>query len=173
MAAIVRRCLVTLESSEKLAHHAVAIEAEPVWVEADQARIEQIIMNLMSNSLKFTPNGGAIKVIVRREQDEAVLQIVDDGSGISADLLPSVFDLFVQGDRNIDRRSAGLGVGLTLVRRLVELHGGRGSCKRWLNITVRASAAFSVRDEHQGVHVNTMNTMNTMSTLFIFGRGGG
>jgi len=125
VAAIVRRCLVTLESSEKLAHHAVAIEAEPVWVEADQARIEQIIMNLMSNSLKFTPNGGAIKVIVRREQDEAVLQIIDDGSGISADLLPSVFDLFVQGDRSIDRRSAGLGVGLTLVRRLVELHGGR------------------------------------------------
>src|SRR5207237_1312941 len=105
VAAIVRRCLVTLESSEKLAHHAGAIEAQPVWVEADQARIEQIIMNLMSNSLKFTPNGGAIKVIVRREQDEAVLQIIDDGSGISADLLPSVFDLFVQGDRSIDRRS--------------------------------------------------------------------
>jgi signal transduction histidine kinase/ActR/RegA family two-component response regulator len=125
VAAAVRRCLVTLESTERLAHHAIAVEAEPVWIVADPARVEQIVMNLMSNSLKFTPRGGAIKVIVRREQDEAILQIADDGSGISTNLLPSVFDLFVQGDRDLDRQSGGLGVGLTLVRRLVELHGGR------------------------------------------------
>jgi PAS domain S-box-containing protein len=125
VAAVVRRCLVTLEGTERLAHHAVTIEAESVWVEADEARIEQIVMNLLSNSLKFTPRGGAIKVSVRRERDEAVVQIADEGSGISADLLPSVFDLFVQGDRKLDRQSGGLGVGLTLVRRLVELHGGR------------------------------------------------
>ena len=125
VAAVVRQCVVTLESTERLAQHAVIVEAEPVWVEADQARLEQIVMNLLSNSLKFTPRGGAIKVIVRRERDEAVLEVADDGSGISADLLPSVFDLFVQGDRHPDRQSAGLGVGLTLVRRLVELHCGR------------------------------------------------
>ncbi len=125
VAEAVKRCLETLESTGRLAHHAVAVEAEPIWIKADQARIEQIITNLLSNSLKFTPHGGAIKVIVRRERDEAILQIADDGSGIPADLLPSVFDLFVQGNRNLDRQSGGLGVGLTLVRRLVELHSGR------------------------------------------------
>src|SRR5437879_1618981 len=130
VAAVVRQCVATLESTERLVHHAVVVEAEPVWVEADQARLEQIVMNLLSNSLKFTPRGGAIKVIVRRERDEAVLEVADDGSGISADLLPSVFDLFVQGDRHPDRQSAGLGVGLTLVRRLVELHCGRVEAAR-------------------------------------------
>ena len=123
MAAAVRACLATLESTEKLRHHAVSIDAEPVWVEADAARIEQIITNLLSNSLKFTPKGGAISVKVSREQDHAVLCVADQGSGISEELLPSVFDLFVQGDRNLDRRLGGLGVGLSLVRRLVELHG--------------------------------------------------
>jgi PAS domain S-box-containing protein len=125
MAETVRRCLATLDCTEKLGRHHVTVEAEPVWVKADGARIEQIVMNLLSNSLKFTPPGGAIRVIVRRERDEVVLSVADDGAGISADLLPSVFDLFVQGDRTLDNRSGGLGVGLTLVRRLVELHGGR------------------------------------------------
>ena len=125
VAATVRHCLVTLESTNRLAHHAIAIEADPVWVEADPARLEQIVMNLMSNAIKFTPRGGSIKVIVRREPDEAILEVADDGSGIPAELLPSVFDLFVQGERKLDRQSGGLGVGLTLVRRLVELHGGR------------------------------------------------
>jgi PAS domain S-box-containing protein len=125
VAAAVRRCLATLESTERLGQHAVKVDAEPVWVEADGVRIEQIVMNLMSNALKFTPRGGAITVTVRRERDEAVLRVADDGAGISAELLPVVFDLFVQGERNLDRRAGGLGVGLSLVRRLVELHGGR------------------------------------------------
>ena len=125
MAEAVRRCLATLECTEKLGRHVVTVEAEPVWVVADGARIEQIVMNLLSNSLKFTLPGGTIRVTVRRERDEAVLCVADDGTGISSALLPSVFDLFVQGDRTLDNRSGGLGVGLTLVRRLVELHGGR------------------------------------------------
>ena len=125
VASAVRQCLMTLESTERLARHVVNVEAEPVWVQADEARIEQIVMNLLSNALKFTPHGGRIDVRVQREADEAVLQVADDGAGIAADLLPSVFDLFVQGgDGEPDHRS-GLGVGLTLVRRLVELHGGR------------------------------------------------
>ena len=125
VASAVRQCLMTLESTERLARHVVNVEAEPGWVQADEARIEQIVMNLLSNALKFTPHGGRIDVRVQREADEAVLQVADDGAGIAADLLPSVFDLFVQGgDGEPDHRS-GLGVGLTLVRRLVELHGGR------------------------------------------------
>jgi len=122
--AAVRRCVATLDSSAKLAHHVVTIDAEPVLVEADGVRFEQIVMNLLSNSLKFTPRGGAIRVSVRRERDEAVLRVADEGAGIAPELLPSVFELFVQGERNLDRPAGGLGVGLSLVRRLVELHGG-------------------------------------------------
>jgi PAS domain S-box-containing protein len=125
LAAAVGRCLATLESTERLRDHVVSVDAKPVWVEADGARIEQIITNLLSNSLKFTPRGGAISVTVCREQDEAVLRVADQGGGISAELLPCVFDLFVQGELNLDRRLGGLGVGLSLVRRLVEIHGGR------------------------------------------------
>ena len=117
MAEVVRRCIATLDGGGKLDHHVVTVDAEPAWVAADAARIEQIVTNLLSNSLKFTPRGGAIRVTVRRERDEAVLRVADDGAGISAELLPVVFDLFVQGDRGLDRRSGGLGVGLTLVRR--------------------------------------------------------
>jgi len=123
--AAVRRCVATLDSSAKLAQHVVAVDAEPVLVEADGVRLEQIVMNLLSNSLKFTPRGGAIRVSVRRERDEAVLRVADEGAGITPGLLPSVFELFVQGERNLDRPTGGLGVGLSLVRRLVELHGGR------------------------------------------------
>ena len=125
VASAVRQCLMTLESTERLARHVVNVEAEPVWVQADEARIEQIVMNLLSNALKFTPHGGRIDVRVQREADEAVLQVADDGAGIAADLLPSVFDLFVQGGEGEPDHRSGLGVGLTLVRRLVELHGGR------------------------------------------------
>ena len=125
LAAVVRRCLATLESTGRLRDHVVSVHAEPVWVDADGARIEQIITNLLSNSLKFTQPGGAITVTVCREQAEAIVRVADQGAGISAELLPCVFDLFVQGELNLDRRLGGLGVGLSLVRRLVELHGGR------------------------------------------------
>jgi PAS domain S-box-containing protein len=125
VAAAVRRCLATLDSTAKLAQHVVTVDAEPVWIEGDGVRLEQIVTNLLSNSLKFTPRGGAITVSVRREGHEAILRVADEGAGIAPELLPSVFDLFVQGDRNLDRPTGGLGVGLSLVRRLVELHGGR------------------------------------------------
>jgi PAS domain S-box-containing protein len=120
-----QRCLIALESVAKLEGRALTIEAEPVWVDADPTRLEQIIMNLLSNAVKFTPKGGAIRVEARREDGEAVLRVADTGEGIAPQFLPLVFDLFAQGDTNFDRPSGGLGVGLTLVRRLVELHGGR------------------------------------------------
>jgi PAS domain S-box-containing protein len=120
-----QRCLIALESVAKLEGRALTIEAEPVWVDADPTRLEQIIMNLLSNAVKFTPKGGAIRVEARREDGEAVLRVADTGEGIAPEFLPLVFDLFAQGDTNVDRPDGGLGVGLTLVRRLVELHGGR------------------------------------------------
>jgi CheY-like chemotaxis protein len=95
-----------------------------VWVDGDDVRIEQVLTHLMTNAMRYTPPGGRIEVALRRDGHEAVLTIADTGVGISLELLPFVFDMFVQADQDLDRAKGGLGIGLTLVRRLVELHGG-------------------------------------------------
>ena len=99
--------------------------AESVWIDADETRIEQVLGNLLGNALKFTPADGRVTVVVDAEGSEAVLRVEDTGAGIPPDLLPRIFDLFVQGQTTLHRREAGLGIGLTLVRRLVDLHRGR------------------------------------------------
>src|SRR6266542_3281927 len=94
---------------------------------ARETRIEQIVANLIENAVKYTPAGGRISVRVWSEAEYALLEVSDTGVGIAAQLLPRVFDLFTQGERTLDRAQGGLGLGLTLVRRLVELHQGRVS----------------------------------------------
>jgi signal transduction histidine kinase len=102
-----------------------ALPPKPVWVQADVARLQQVINNLLSNANKYTPEGGSVHVAVTVEQGSAVISVRDNGIGIEPDLLPRVFDLFEQGTRALDRNQGGLGVGLTLVQRLVKLHDGR------------------------------------------------
>ncbi|MEX2220215.1 MAG: MASE1 domain-containing protein [Candidatus Rokuibacteriota bacterium] len=99
--------------------------AGAVWIEADETRLEQILANLLGNALKFTPAGGRVAVDIAARDGEAVLRVEDTGAGIAADLQPRIFDLFVQGQAGLHRSAPGLGIGLTLVRRLVDLHGGR------------------------------------------------
>jgi signal transduction histidine kinase/ActR/RegA family two-component response regulator len=99
-------------------------ELEQVWVEADPHRLNQIVTNLLHNALKFTSHLGTVRVRTYREGGYGVLKVEDTGSGIAPELLPRVFDLFTQGEQGPDRAHGGLGVGLTLVRRLVELHSG-------------------------------------------------
>ena len=96
----------------------------PVWLQADPARLEQVFVNLLSNAAKYTDSGGHIGLAVEREKGEAVVRIRDTGIGIDPDVLPHVFDLFVQADPSSRRADAGLGIGLALVRSLVERHGG-------------------------------------------------
>jgi PAS domain S-box-containing protein len=93
-------------------------------VSADPTRIVQAISNLIINSVKYTAAGGRISVATRREGDEAVVSVTDNGIGIPPALLPRIFEVFVQGDRSLDRPEGGLGIGLTVVKRLVEMHGG-------------------------------------------------
>ena len=88
------------------------------------SRLEQVLTNLVTNAVKYTPPGGQIRVTLRADGGDAVLSVEDTGFGISPRLLPFIFDLYVQADRTLDRARGGLGIGLTLVRRLVELHGG-------------------------------------------------
>jgi PAS domain S-box-containing protein len=102
----------------------VELPEEPLYVEGDVTRISQIVLNLLSDAAKFTPNGGHIRVTLRSEGSQVVLGVKDTGIGMPATLLPKVFDLFMQGDHSEERRQGGLGIGLTLVRRLVTLHGG-------------------------------------------------
>ena len=102
----------------------VSSQAENVQIEADPARLRQVIANLIHNAAKFTPPGGRIDVLADRDDHEVVLRVRDSGIGIAPDLLPHVFDLFKQADHSLDRSHGGLGIGLTLVKRLVEMHGG-------------------------------------------------
>jgi len=93
-------------------------------VEADLIRLAQVIANLLTNAAKYTDEAGKISVCAAREGEEVVLRVVDTGVGIAPELQSRVFELFVQGDRSMDRSQSGLGIGLTLVKRLVEMHGG-------------------------------------------------
>jgi PAS domain S-box-containing protein len=94
-------------------------------VEGDPARLEQVFTNLLSNATKYTQAAGHIRVSAEQDGKEAVVRVRDDGIGIAPELLPHVFDLFAQGAQGLDRAAGGLGIGLTVTRRLVELHGGR------------------------------------------------
>jgi PAS domain S-box-containing protein len=102
----------------------LSLPAEPVRVAGDLTRLAQVLQNLLDNAAKYTPEGGAVRLTVGREGGEAVARVRDTGVGVPADLLPEVFELFKQGSRSLDRAEGGLGVGLTLVRRLTEMHGG-------------------------------------------------
>ncbi len=97
----------------------------PVWLKGDTARLAQVVGNLLHNAAKYTPDGGHIELSLAIEEGRAVLTVADNGLGIEAELLPNVFELFEQGKRSLDRSQGGLGVGLTLVQRLVQLHHGR------------------------------------------------
>ena len=124
LAQLVRRTLDMLTVTGDTSRHTVERQLDEAWVQADASRLEQVVTNLVGNALKYTPPGRRICVTVRAQGGEVIFDVLDEGDGIAPELLPRVFDLFVQGERALDRRAGGLGIGLTLVKRLVELHGG-------------------------------------------------
>ncbi len=107
----------------------VVVPAEPARVEGDRARLAQVVSNLLNNAAKYTDDGGRIWLAVEPAGGEVAVRVRDTGLGISAEMLPRVFEPFTQVDRSLDRTQGGLGIGLTLVRRLIELHGGRVEAK--------------------------------------------
>ncbi len=125
LAEAAQRCVAGFMPPGETPHHTITLRTEPTWVEADQARVEQIVMNALSNAIKYTPRGGRILVTVRGDGQVARLSVQDTGMGMTLQMIDRIFDLFYQGERTLDRAEGGLGIGLTLVRRLVELHGGR------------------------------------------------
>jgi len=122
--AVAVRQAVALFTGDRRLDRQIDIVTEPVWVEWDALRLDQVLTNLVNNAVKYTPPGGQIRVALRADAGDAVLTVEDSGFGITPRLLPFIFDMYAQADRTLNRAQGGLGIGLTLVRRLVELHGG-------------------------------------------------
>jgi signal transduction histidine kinase len=124
LAAAVRLALTSLEAGGRLADRRVEVRAEPVWIDGDATRIEQIVTNLVVNAATYTGAGGRIGIEVGGDAGGAFLRVTDDGRGIEPQHLSRVFELFYQADPGLERTTGGLGIGLTLVQRLAELHDG-------------------------------------------------
>ena len=126
LSGIVHRAVETAQPLIESRKHelTVTVPPEAIWLDADAARMEQVIGNLLTNAAKYTEPGGRIRVTVEREGAGVILRIKDTGIGILPEMLPRIFDLFVQAERSLDRAEGGLGIGLTLVKSLVQLHQG-------------------------------------------------
>jgi CheY-like chemotaxis protein/anti-sigma regulatory factor (Ser/Thr protein kinase) len=116
-----------VQTYQSIASHqlSLALAREPVIVDGDLVRLEQVLSNLVTNAIKYTAPGGHVRVSVHRDDDHGVISVRDNGSGIDAELLPNVFELFTQATPTLDRSRGGLGLGLSLVKSLVERHGGQ------------------------------------------------
>jgi PAS domain S-box-containing protein len=102
----------------------IDLPSDPVYIDGDMVRLSQVFANLLNNAAKYTRRGGKISVSGRKEGDNVVIHVIDNGIGISPKMMPRVFDMFLQVDSTIERSQSGLGIGLTLVKKLVEMHGG-------------------------------------------------
>jgi PAS domain S-box-containing protein len=126
LAGVVNQALETARPLIDSMGHQVAVKLpeQPVFLQGDPVRLAQVLLNLLDNAAKYTPDGGSIEVEASVAGPVVEIQVRDNGIGIPAELLPQVFDLFQQGERTLDRSQGGLGIGLTLVKQLVEMHGG-------------------------------------------------
>jgi PAS domain S-box-containing protein len=124
LASLVSECIGSMRATAQFDRHTVEMDFETIWVDGDADRLSQVVTNLLGNAVKYTPSGGEIAVRVKAGE-EATIEVQDNGSGISSETLPRVFDLFARGEFGLQRSPAGLGIGLTLVKRITELHGGQ------------------------------------------------
>jgi signal transduction histidine kinase/ActR/RegA family two-component response regulator len=151
LAALAERVVHTWQQSGRSRSGRVRLRAQPTWIDGDRARIEQVLSNLLDNAHKFSADGAPIEVTIGARDGDAVLEVRDHGDGISADELPRIFELFVQGAQPLDRPQGGLGLGLALVKRLVELQGGQvsahsGGPGQGATFTVRLPLAQALPD---------------------------
>ena len=136
---VVENAVVTVRSLLDQRKHelTVSLPTQAIWLHADAARLEQVVVNLLTNAAKYTDPGGHVWLTVQQEGEETVLRVRDTGVGIAPEILPRIFDLFTQAERSLDRSQGWLGIGLALVQRLAEMHGG----------TVTASSALGQGSE--------------------------
>jgi CheY-like chemotaxis protein len=126
LGAVIERALESSRAIIEQHGHALTVSkpSTPVWLYADAARLEQVLVNLLNNAAKYTNDGGRIQLEAHAEARQATISVRDTGVGIEPELLPRIFDLFIQAERTLDRSQGGLGIGLCLVQRLVTMHGG-------------------------------------------------
>jgi PAS domain S-box-containing protein len=126
LASVIAQAIETVEPLLREKEHQVSIVSsyQPLYVQGDFARLVQCVVNILTNAAKYTEREGQIRIVTRAEGPNAVIEVSDTGAGIAPDLLPLVFDLFVQSDRTLDRAQGGLGIGLSVVKRLIEMHSG-------------------------------------------------
>ena len=150
----VRSFVASWQSAERFGGRRVEVSVMQVWVDADRARIEQVLANLLDNAVKFTPEGKAIRVAVSVDHGLAELRVSDEGEGLAPATLDRVFELFVQGEQELDRAKGGLGIGLAIVKRIIELHGG----------TVRAASDGPGRGATFTVHLQAVAAPSRSAT---------
>ena len=170
---IVQRAVETVRPL--IEHHrhtlAVTLPPTPVWLHCDPARIEQALVNLMNNAAKYTDDGGRIDVNGRVDGGEVLLSVRDNGMGIESELLTRVFDLFTQATRSLDRSHGGLGIGLSLVRRLVTMHGGSvevtSAVGRGSEFVIRLPTAAPATDVGANAHAGQADSAMPLSVLVV------
>jgi signal transduction histidine kinase len=131
LADLIARALETVDPLTRRKRHLVSVAASRwnLYVNVDPERLVQCLSNVLTNSIKYTESGGEIHVDTREDGDEVVVTVTDNGMGITPELLPTIFELFVQAERTLDRAQGGLGIGLSIVKRLVEMHEGHVSIR--------------------------------------------
>ncbi len=156
---VMRAALESSSSFIEQCGHTLSVElpSKPIYVDADPVRLAQVLSNLLNNAAKYTNRGGHIQFSAQANDDDIQIIVLDDGIGIAEDMLPEIFDMFTQVDYSLERAHAGLGVGLALSRRLVELHGGTleassdgvGHGSRFV-VTLKLAAVTEDNGEHRG-----------------------
>jgi signal transduction histidine kinase/ActR/RegA family two-component response regulator len=150
----------------------VDLPAQNLWLDADPARVIQVVSNLLSNAAKYSPDGSRITLSFRRDETHVVIEVRDTGSGIPADKLEEVFEMFAQVDQTLDRAHGGLGIGLALVKRLVELHHGSvsatsGGPGRGCTFTVRLPCALDIGAVDSGDELLVLSASMTARRILV------
>jgi two-component system CheB/CheR fusion protein len=179
VSAIVEHALETSRPLIEAARHklTVTFAAEPLWVMADVTRMAQVLSNLLNNAAKYTQPGGNLQLAVERDGGEAVIRVRDDGIGIPPEMLSRIFEMFTQVDTSLERSQGGLGIGLTIAQRLVEMHGGvleatSGGSDRGSELTVRLplpaeSAAAPAGEEEDGEPAASSRARSALRVLVV------
>jgi signal transduction histidine kinase/ActR/RegA family two-component response regulator len=149
----------------------VVLPEGPVWLHGDATRLEQVVVNLLTNAAKYTDDGGLIRVTATTSTNEAVLKVGDNGIGIEPDLLPRIFELFTQAERSLDRSSGGLGIGLALVQKVVSMHGGSVTAESTLGqgteLTIRLPLAAAPAASSVGTRDDEADSIGPLRVLVV------
>jgi CheY-like chemotaxis protein/two-component sensor histidine kinase len=174
LASVLRQAVLAARPLADAARHTIEVDvpSEPVYLHADPVRLTQVFGNLLNNSCKYTPPGGTIRLTAQRDDQSVVVTVTDTGIGIPRDKLASIFDMFAQVDQTLEQSQGGLGIGLTLVKRLVEMHSGSVEAQsagegHGSTFVVRLPAALAVAQVAQPAASETQTSSATHRILVV------